>query len=173
MVCSNLTKKQKKESSLLTPVDLTTVTLPVHQPNLTYTNPTNEIDFNGDYMTEDLNRFQLKMTQCSSCCPTIKHFADSAPAVDKIIEQNIEFIQNEESIMSDPMKQLKLPIFDPSNIGCDLSPTRPCGIVATRRIQTDIQTKDEFKRIALASAVSIIKSLQNKPQSVKEVNYKI
>ena len=76
-----------------------------------------DIEFSHDYITDNLNRYQIDIEQCNNCCPAVKHFSDSKAAIDKIIHDQIIFMKNEESVLSDQSPGPGLPIFDPSRIG--------------------------------------------------------
>ena len=54
-------KDLPKEQSLLTPIDISNLQIANEAPRVAYSYPSNDILFNQDYMTEELNRFQIKI----------------------------------------------------------------------------------------------------------------
>ena len=167
-------KQEIEEPSILIPIDISELPATNNvKPNLTYANPTSNIEFSHDYITDDLNKYQVDVSPCNNCCPAVKHFSDSKAAIDKIICDQIVFIKNDESILSDPSPGPGLPIFDPSRIGQELETNRPRGTVATQRFQSKVEGKTEYKHKAIAATLKLIDSLKDKPQSVNEIQFKI
>ena len=124
-------------------------------------------------MIQDLNHFHLQTNLCSNCCPATSHFIDSKPAIDKMIEQSVTFTWNKESLKVDPQPDLLMPLFEPINVELQPKISRPRGTISTQRFHTDIENRAQFRQIALSSTLSLIKSLNNRPESVKEIKYKI
>ena len=53
-------KQQLEEPSILIPIDISELpTTNNVKPNLTYANPTSNIEFSHDYITDDLNKYQI------------------------------------------------------------------------------------------------------------------
>ena len=103
-------KRLSKEKKLVNPINIV-------KPNIIFTNPTTEIDFSHDFITDDLNRFNIEIGRCQSCCPAIKHFMDSKAATERLIQKNIVFVPNSKAIFKDPQPNIKMELFDPSQIG--------------------------------------------------------
>ena len=113
------------EPSILIPIDISKLPATSEKPNITYTDPTTTIEFTHDYITDDLNKYQIPISPCNNCCSVVKHFSEPKSAMDKIICEHVIFTKNNESILSDPSPAPGLPIFDPSRIGQKLVISRP------------------------------------------------
>ena len=67
-----IAKRLNKESKLLDPVEINNVISNSSKPNVVFTNPTTEIDFSHNYITDDLNCFNVGIGECDTCCPAMK-----------------------------------------------------------------------------------------------------
>ena len=128
---------QPIDKSLLTPVEINPND-ELSKPFL-FSNPTSDVIFTQNYMIQDLNHFHLQTNLCSNCCPAAGHFIDSKPAIDKVIEQSVNFTWNKQSLKVDPQPELLMPLFEPINVELEPKTSRPQEKISTQRFHTDIE----------------------------------
>ena len=107
-------EEEDEEPPVLVPIDVSKVPKTYEKPNITFIDPTNTINLTHDYITDDLNKYQIPISPCNNCCSAVKHFSEPKAEMDKIIRQHVTFTKNNESRLSDPSPDPGLPLYDPS-----------------------------------------------------------
>jgi hypothetical protein len=140
---------------------------------ITWTDPT-DITFSHDYITAELDKFNLDIEGCMKCNGTLSHFSDPRSLYDKIGENRIIWIKNPEALMTTPqLRNEKIPIYDLQKLSTTNNAKRPRGHIQLSRVTEKIQDKGEFRRIAMAATYAILHSLKTRPLAIKEVQFKI
>ena len=97
----------------------------------TFQNP-KEIIFSHQYITNELEKFNLNLEGCSKCSPAHQHFIDHRSHYDTLTEQGITWGQSANAKMLSPLPNLKSTIHDPTNINCKHPLERPRGFIRVK-----------------------------------------
>ena len=91
---------------------------------------TADLEFDNSYINEVIERFSLTPILCHKCNDLSKYFLDPSYHINKKYIENARWVLNANAVNSmdiDPYRNLKLPIFDVSNIGVQHPSNRPMG----------------------------------------------
>ena len=134
-------------------------------------------EFSHEYIMEHLEIHSLNPTLCSNCCPATKYFQAPEQFVQKLYEKKHvkwRLLQGASpTIDIPPYKDLKYPLIYPSNIKINHPPNRPWGPIILKRQTLEPSVVEEFCRTARMSSILALKTLQNKPNTAKELTYKL
>ena len=116
-----------------------------------------DIIFSHQYITNELEKFNLNLEGCPKCGPAHQHFIDPKSHYDTLTEQGITWIKSNNAKMQSPFPNLKTPMHDPTNIKCNHPADRPKGFIKVKRQCKKIEDHGEFMHIAKQSTARILK----------------
>ena len=109
---------------------------------------TKGIVFSYQYITNELEKFNLNLESCPKCGPAHQHFIDPKSHYDTLTEQGITWIQSSNAKMQSPFPTLKTYMHDPTKIKCKHPTDRPKGFIKVKRQCKKIEDHGEFMHIA-------------------------
>ena len=161
------------KQNLLQPISIDLDNEISDETKVTFQHPVNDIVFSHEFIISELNKFDLSVEGCLKCSKVLGHFMDPKSLYDKLAEDNITWIKNPESILTNPCPNIKIPISDPKNVYLSKPDTRPRGFIKVTRIAEHIQDSGEFIKIAKGATIGVLRNLKSRPLAAKEIQFKL
>ena len=123
-------KTRVPSQDILNPIYIQDLQTHPHNSNtVSFQHPSHNITFSHEFITSEMGKLDITADSCHKCSQLVQYFQDPRSLHDKVSENQIVWIKNPDAIMTCPLPDLEVPVYDPSNINIIQPHNRPRSFV--------------------------------------------